>query len=294
MLAGRAAWLAHPLFTAARQRPAVASALAAMVAGYPGQHWTSPDPHLDTGPRPLRALDELAMPVLVAVGEHDVPGFREMSAVLARGIPAAQYHVVPDAGHMINMEQPGAVNALLTRFLESSCRRASRRTRRMTMESVMVAAVQAAPVLLDRDATIGKVSALAEQAAGAGARLVAFPEAFIPGYPDWVWRTRPWDANATALYARLFDQAVVVGSAATDLLAGIARRLGIWLSVGPQRTRRGRLHHLQHPAPLRAGRRRWPPGTASSCPPAASGWSGAWATARPWPSPTPASAGSAG
>jgi hypothetical protein len=52
------------------------------------------------------------------VGEHDVPGFREMSAVLARGIPAAQYHVVPDAGHMINMEQPAAVNALLSRFLE--------------------------------------------------------------------------------------------------------------------------------------------------------------------------------
>ena len=55
MLAGRAAWLAHPLFAAARQRPAVASALAAMVAGYPGQHWTGHDPHLDPGPRPLCA-----------------------------------------------------------------------------------------------------------------------------------------------------------------------------------------------------------------------------------------------
>ena len=100
------------------------------------------------------------------------------------------------------------------------------------MEPVKVAAVQAAPVLLDRDATISKVVALAEQAAAGGARIVAFPEAFIPGYPDWVWRTRPWDADATALYARLFDQAVVVGSAATDVLAETARRLGIWLSVG--------------------------------------------------------------
>ncbi len=100
------------------------------------------------------------------------------------------------------------------------------------MEPVKVAAVQAAPVLLDRDATISKVMALAEQAAAEGARIVAFPEAFIPGYPDWVWRTRPWDADATALYARLFDQAVVVGSAATDVLAETARRLGIWLSVG--------------------------------------------------------------
>ncbi len=103
------------------------------------------------------------------------------------------------------------------------------------MDSVtptIVAAVQAAPVLLDREATIGKVVALAEKAAADGARLVAFPEAFVPGYPDWVWRTRPWDAEATDLYARLLDQAVVVGSAATDLLADTARRLGIWLSVG--------------------------------------------------------------
>ena len=100
------------------------------------------------------------------------------------------------------------------------------------MEPVKVAAVQAAPVLLDRDATIGKVVALTEKAAAEGAGLVAFPEAFVPGYPDWVWRTRPWDENATALYARLFDQAVIVGSPATEVLADTARRLGIWLSVG--------------------------------------------------------------
>ena len=106
------------------------------------------------------------------------------------------------------------------------------RTDRVTVPPVKVAAVQAAPVLLDRDATIGKVVALAEQAAAGGARLVVFPEAFVPGYPDWVWRTRPWDATATALYARLFEQAVVVGSPATDVLAGTARRLGIWLSAG--------------------------------------------------------------
>jgi nitrilase len=100
------------------------------------------------------------------------------------------------------------------------------------MGPVMVAAVQAAPVLLDRDATISKLVDLAEKAAAEGARLVVFPEAFVPGYPDWVWRTRPWDAHASALYARLLDQAVVVGSPATGMLAETARRLGIWLSAG--------------------------------------------------------------
>ena len=100
------------------------------------------------------------------------------------------------------------------------------------MELIRVAAVQAAPVWLDRGATIERVVSLAEEAAANGAGLVAFSEAFVPGYPDWVWRTRPWDANASALYARLLDQAVVVGSSATDELADTARRLGIWLSVG--------------------------------------------------------------
>ena len=102
----------------------------------------------------------------------------------------------------------------------------------VTAAPVVVAAIQAAPVLLDREATIGKVVALAEKAAADGARLVAFPEAFVPGYPDWVWRTRPWDADASALYARLLDQAVVVGSPAAGVFAETARRLQIWLSVG--------------------------------------------------------------
>jgi 3-oxoadipate enol-lactonase len=117
VLAGRAAWLAHPLFAAARERPDLASRLAAMVADYPGQHWLGQDCHRPPDPPPIDALESVAVPTLIAVGQADVPCFREMSAVLARRIPDAQYRVVPDAGHMINMEQPLAVNELLTRFL---------------------------------------------------------------------------------------------------------------------------------------------------------------------------------
>ena len=115
--AGRAAWLAHPLFAAARQRPELAGQLAAMVAGYPGQHWLGRDPHRPVQPPPIEALEDVATPALVVVGDRDVPGFREMSAVLAGRIPGAGYRVVAGAGHMVNMEQPAAVNELLTRFL---------------------------------------------------------------------------------------------------------------------------------------------------------------------------------
>jgi 3-oxoadipate enol-lactonase len=117
--AGREAWLAHPLFAAARERPDLAAALTAMVAGYPGQHWLGQDPHRPTRP-PIEALEGIAGPTLVAVGERDVPGFREMSAVLARRIPGAAYHLVAGAGHMVNMEQPAAVNELLISFVQAA------------------------------------------------------------------------------------------------------------------------------------------------------------------------------
>jgi nitrilase len=62
--------------------------------------------------------------------------------------------------------------------------------------------------------------------------LVALPESFVPTYPDWVWRTRPWDATATALWERFVDEAVVVGAAATQSLSAAAARHGVHVSIG--------------------------------------------------------------
>ncbi|KAL3442230.1 carbon-nitrogen hydrolase [Aspergillus insuetus] len=52
---------------------------------------------------------------------------------------------------------------------------------------VKTAAVQAEPIWFDLKATVAKTCALIKQAASAGAQIVAFPEAFIPGYPTWIW-----------------------------------------------------------------------------------------------------------
>ena len=54
-----------------------------------------------------------------------------------------------------------------------------------------VAVVQAAPVFLDLDATLDKGIALIEEAAQNGARLIGFPETWIPGYPWWIWLDSP-------------------------------------------------------------------------------------------------------
>jgi pimeloyl-ACP methyl ester carboxylesterase len=115
--AGQQAWLQHPLFAGARRDPGLAAQLAVMVSDYPGQHWLGQDPET-AGPRPpAEVLGGLTMPALVVAGEQDMPCFLEMTETMARGIPGAQHTLIPGAGHMVNLERPAEVNALLTDFL---------------------------------------------------------------------------------------------------------------------------------------------------------------------------------
>jgi len=99
------------------------------------------------------------------------------------------------------------------------------------MTPVTVAAVQATPVFLDRDATVAKACDLVHEAASGGAGLVVFPEAYVPAYPDWVWRSKPW-SDGHAWYGRLLNNAVVVPSPATDRLGAAARRAKVYLAIG--------------------------------------------------------------
>ena len=73
-----------------------------------------------------------------------------------------------------------------------------------------IAIVQQAPVFLDRAATLARAVDAVHEAAAAGAALVVFPEAFIPGYPAWIWQLRPGtDMGLTErLHARLRANAV--------------------------------------------------------------------------------------
>ena len=54
-----------------------------------------------------------------------------------------------------------------------------------------LAVVQQPPVLLDKAGSIERLVRCAREAAVQGAHIIVFPEAFIPGYPSWIWRLRP-------------------------------------------------------------------------------------------------------
>ncbi len=110
------------------------------------------------------------------------------------------------------------------------------------MTVLRVAAVQAAPVLMDREATLARVADLTRGAAAEGAELVVFPEAFVPGPPVWIDTARIWDGD-DEWYGMLADQAVVVPSPATARLGDIAREAGVWLVVGVDEREGGTIYN---------------------------------------------------
>ena len=96
-----------------------------------------------------------------------------------------------------------------------------------------IAAVQACPVFLDRDATIGKACQLIAEAGAAGAQLAVFPEAFVPGYPLWAWFIPAGHTHPLRdLYAELLANAVAVPSEATERLCDAAREAGVVVAIG--------------------------------------------------------------
>ena len=99
------------------------------------------------------------------------------------------------------------------------------------LEKVRVAAVQAAPVWMDRETTIDKVEGLIATAAAEGAGLIVFPEAFVPGPPIWIDTKVPW-TEPDEWHARLMDQSVLVPSAATERIGAAAAAANAYVVIG--------------------------------------------------------------
>ena len=96
-----------------------------------------------------------------------------------------------------------------------------------------VAAVQATPVFIDREATIDKACELIATAGREGARLIVFPEAFIPSYPEWVWGIPPGEQGLlNELYSELLTNAVTIPSDATDKLCEAAKLANAYVVMG--------------------------------------------------------------
>lgn len=96
-----------------------------------------------------------------------------------------------------------------------------------------VVVVQAMPVFLNRAATVDKACDLIAAAGREGARLIVFPEAFIPAYPDWVWTVPAGEEELlNELYAELLANAVTIPGETTERLCRAAKQAGAYVVMG--------------------------------------------------------------
>ena len=99
-----------------------------------------------------------------------------------------------------------------------------------TFPKFKAAAIQAAPVFLNREATLEKTCRLIEEAGANGARLIAFPEVFIPAYPYWSRLDNPYRGHK--YFRELVKNSVQIPSPATETLCQCARRIGAYVVMG--------------------------------------------------------------
>jgi nitrilase len=100
---------------------------------------------------------------------------------------------------------------------------------------IKVAVVQAAPVLFNREATIEKTRDLINRAAGQGAQLVLFPEAFIPAYPRGLAFGTVVGSRSPVgrrVWQRYWENTVEVPGPATAALGAAAKKANVYLAIG--------------------------------------------------------------
>lgn len=101
----------------------------------------------------------------------------------------------------------------------------------------VLAAIQAAPIYGDAMATAGRAAERIVEAAQKGAWLAVFPESYIPGYPDWVWRVPPQTSSPSAepffsFQRHFFEQAITIPGPEVDLLAEVCREHQVTVAIG--------------------------------------------------------------
>lgn len=109
--------------------------------------------------------------------------------------------------------------------------------------TLRVAAVQAEPVWLDLEATATKTIALIEDAARAGAQLVAFPETWLPGYPVFLW-THPVPEQLP-YFARYHANSPEIDGPEITRIREAARASNIMVVVGFSEKAHGTLYMSQ-------------------------------------------------
>lgn len=100
------------------------------------------------------------------------------------------------------------------------------------LATVKVAAVQAASVFLDREASTEKACCLIQEAGSNGAQVIGFPEGFIPAHPLWYHHHPATAAISNKFAVELFKNAVEIPGREVAALCDAARAARAYVIIG--------------------------------------------------------------
>jgi pimeloyl-ACP methyl ester carboxylesterase len=111
--------LGNPLLRSIARKPALFEPVKRMIGDYSGFHWLAHDPHRVLYPPAINRLSEIACPVQIIVGQRDIPDLQGVADRLIAEIGHARSVVLPDVGHIVNMEAPEQFNRIVLDFLNT-------------------------------------------------------------------------------------------------------------------------------------------------------------------------------
>jgi pimeloyl-ACP methyl ester carboxylesterase len=111
-------WKLEPM-NAAASIPAVRESVTTMVEQYSWSHWLEEEEYCqELDPPTIERIEGISVPALAIEPKLDMGDFRRQAAFVGERVPKSQVVSVEGAGHMVNMEQPEALNKIVLSFIE--------------------------------------------------------------------------------------------------------------------------------------------------------------------------------
>lgn len=107
-------WARSPLFEHSFTKAGVREAAGTITRDFPGaEYLATKRDQIERSWSVADRLTEISLPTVVAVGECEMPGFKGYAEEAASGIPGAQIEIFDDCGHLLPLEEPERVAAMI-------------------------------------------------------------------------------------------------------------------------------------------------------------------------------------
>jgi pimeloyl-ACP methyl ester carboxylesterase len=111
----RREWSRHALVQLCTEAAPMQKLADAMIARYPGRELL--DPRAAMSAAAPAQLQQVRAPTLVLSGAYDLPSRTQSARLPCTELPVAEHVIIPEAGHLINLDQPALYNRLCRAFL---------------------------------------------------------------------------------------------------------------------------------------------------------------------------------